>query len=231
MEVISSTTPAVSAGEELSNRLERFSDRPILLLLSGGSALHILDHISQTVLGPNLTISTLDERFSTEPTVNNFTQIQQSAFYGRAVEHGVSAIDTSIAPADTLRGAGERFEKALQNWHAKHPDGVMLATMGVGADGHTAGIFPGSHTVDFSGEEWVVAYEVPESANPHQQRITVTYTFLQTQVAEVLVYVTGSDKQSVIQDMQSSSCTLETMPACIIPTLNQVTLVTDFHEE
>jgi len=227
MKIISSNTPAATAGAALSHILEQYVGKPILLLLSGGSALKILDHVSEDVLSSQLTVSTLDERFSTDPLINNFAQIKATEFYSRVQARGGSFIDTSLTARDSLGEAAERFSKALQDWRERYSDGVVIATMGMGSDGHTAGILPGKYGVNFSGDAMVVAYEVPESVNPYTKRITVTYSFLRTQVKEVLLYVTGAEKKSVLQKIDSEECALENTPACILKELSTVTLVTD----
>ena len=46
---------AATAGENLNAVLAENKKLPILLMLSGGSCLSILDYVGQTVLGANLT--------------------------------------------------------------------------------------------------------------------------------------------------------------------------------
>lgn len=225
MEIITSSTPAITAGEVLGFKLEKYKNKPALLLLSGGSALSILDYVSETLLGPNLTITALDERFSTDPTINNFSQIKATKFYERVLKRGVSSIDTSVSQNDTLEEVGEYFEKSLREWRAQYPEGIVLATMGIGGDGHTAGIFPGEYPVNFSGPAWVVAYEVPESVNQYTKRITVTYTFLLTQISEAILFVSSTDKLAVIQRIENKPCSLKDTPACIFQSLSNITLV------
>lgn len=227
MDIKRSTTPAVTAGEELSEILEHYQDKPTLLLLSGGSALSILDHISETALGSQLAITTLDERFSTDPDVNNFTQIKATAFYRRAKDQGVSMIDTSVTETDTLKEAGRRFETELRDWRRENPDGIIIATMGVGIDGHTAGIFPNAYSEFFSGDSWVVAYEVPKSVNPHTKRITVTSRFLLEQVAHAVGFIVGDEKKSVLENLQKDSCAHREIPACVMREMKSVTVITN----
>lgn len=227
MEIVVSQAPTRTAATKLEQMLLRSKETPVLLLLSGGSALSWLDKISTEALNSQLTITTLDERFSTDTAVNNFAQIKATKFYTQAMAKGVNVIATTIAPDDTLAMAGKRFATALQNWREQHPKGVMLATLGVGSDGHTAGIMAGDYGVDFSAEAWVVAYEVPKSVNPYPKRITVTYTFLQTQIKEALVYVVGKEKQAIIQKIQSPACDCQTIPASILRKMSKVCLVTD----
>lgn len=227
MEIVRCNTPSETVGKAVSDALRRHSDKQILLLLSGGSALSMLEYVDRGVLGPHVTITTLDERFSSDPAINNFAQIEVTDFYADACRCGVQAIVTRVEATDSLEESGKCFEKSLREWRMKNPDGVILTTMGVGEDGHTAGIFPGTHDVDFSSDAWVVSYVVPKTVNSHQERITVSYTFLRTQVAEVFLYATGKKKQIVIEKIENF-CSVEQMPVCIVNQLPAVTFITDF---
>lgn len=230
MQCIRSDSAAKTAGEQLTTQLNHYREQPILLMLSGGSAWSLLEYVSPDVLGPHITITTLDERFSTDVTINNFAQLSTTQFYAQARAKGVAEISTLIEAGDTLVGAGQRFETALRAWRIKYPDGVVLATVGVGPDGHTAGIFPGAYEIEFSDTDWVVAYVVPKSINQYPERITVTYTFLRTQLTEAVLFISGSEKKHLIDSLLSSTCELQTMPACILTELAMVTLVTDILE-
>src|SRR4051812_45524273 len=75
-----------AAGEELNRLLASYKTVPVLLLLSGGSALFMLDYVSKNNTGEFLTISMLDERFSEDKEVNNFLQMQKMDFYSFALE-------------------------------------------------------------------------------------------------------------------------------------------------
>lgn len=227
MEIIATKNPAQVAGESLARLLQQYHDMPILLLLSGGSALAMLSHVPYEVLSSNITLTVLDERFSTNPSINNFAQLEKTDFFKKAMIKGVNVISTKIKQGESLLQAGERFATALHTWRAQHENGVMLATMGIGADGHTAGIFPSTEAVDFSAASWVVSYAVPLEVSQFQERITVTYTFLRDQVEAVVGYAVGAEKRTVISKLQQIMCPLSEMPACILRELKAVQLVTD----
>lgn len=227
MDILRSATAAMTAGQQLTQMLMRYQGQPTLLLLSGGSAVELLTYVDTNVVGSWLTISTLDERYSTDATINNFAQLQVLPFCQTAVAQGAQTISTAIRPDETLIESGARFEHALREWRSQYPYGQVVAVAGVGADGHTAGIFAGEYGVDLASEAWVAAYSVPTSVHQYTDRITVTYTFLRTQVTEVLVYVAGLAKQPIVEQLQRAACTHATIPAGIFNELSQVTLVTD----
>ena len=76
LEIFHIGSPAAGAGIALGEVLEYHKEQPVLLMLSGGSAFSILDYIEADVLGPNLTISILDERCSSDSKINNFLQLK-----------------------------------------------------------------------------------------------------------------------------------------------------------
>jgi 6-phosphogluconolactonase/glucosamine-6-phosphate isomerase/deaminase len=227
MNIITSPTPAMIAGTELGRLLETYEQQPILLLLSGGSALSILDYVDTKNVGPNLTITTLDERFSIDPTVNNFAQIQATDFFFRAQAQGAMSIATTILADDSLVTTGARFTNELHTWRNTHPKGIIIATMGVGPDGHTAGIFPHQPEFDFTTSNWVQAYTLTPDTNPYTKRITVTPTFLTSQVTHAIGYITGEKKRPLLEQLRNSQCSPQDTPACIMQAMPAVTIVTD----
>ncbi len=226
MEVIHTKTPQEEAGNALTSALLRNKERPILLMLSGGSAFEILPYVDIEALGPYITLSVLDERYSTDPDISNFSQLSRTEFFARATEGGAQSISTEITE-ETPEEAAVQWEVSLRVWKSVHPDGVVLATMGVGPDGHTAGIFPHVPEVDFSGESLVVAYVVPEGVHQYRERITTTFTFLTEWVNEAFVYVVGEGKREVLVQLEESTNFREEMPASIFHEMQSVKLYTD----
>jgi 6-phosphogluconolactonase/glucosamine-6-phosphate isomerase/deaminase len=227
MNHVRTANPSYESAKILGSVLEQHQKHPVLLLLSGGSALLMLDHIDVSLLSGNLTITTLDERFSEDPQISNFKQIEATEFYASAIKNDAQTISTTIFSGETLEEAGERFEHALRAWKQNNPDGVIIATMGIGPDGHTAGLFPHQKGIDFSSTAWVCAYEVPPEVNQYAKRFSVAYTFLRTCVNEVIVYAVGEDKRAIVEKIQQPDCRLEDIPACIIGELQRVTVITD----
>jgi 6-phosphogluconolactonase/glucosamine-6-phosphate isomerase/deaminase len=225
MHLITSNTPDITAGEQLASILQKHTNTPTLLMLSGGSALAMLEHVPARALRQNLTITTLDERYSIDPKVNNFNQIITTEFYQLAQAQNVSEISTLIENDETFAQAAKRFELALQNWRATHPQGVIIATMGVGTDGHTSGIFPNSTTPKTS--DWVMTERLINTTHTCPERISVTPLFLREQVSEAISYIVGEQKRDVLQQLKQPDCSPAVMPACIIKEMRAVTIVTD----
>ncbi len=113
-----------------------------LLLFSGGSALSVLDYIDNNVLGDYLTVGVLDERYDPTNQNNNFTQLTKTIFFRRAKKAKINFIDTSVKRNQTQQQLAEYFEKSLREWKKRNKNGIILATVGMGEDGHIAGIMP-----------------------------------------------------------------------------------------
>jgi 6-phosphogluconolactonase len=69
--------------------------------------------------------------------------------------------------------------------------------LGLGPDGHTASLFPGSEALDADPGRLVVFNEDPSGVNPHR-RMTLTYSGI-ARSRLVVVTVSGSSKQAALQ--------------------------------
>lgn len=226
MEIITTDKPKEEASKALSDSLRAYAGRPILLMVSGGSAFSLLDLVDTSVLGPHVTLTVLDERLSSNNAVNNFAQLEQTKFFASCALAGVRTISTKVLLKETLQDLQHRFDKALHDWKEQHTNGVILVTMGIGADGHTAGIFPGAQEVDFNDEDWTVGYALPKDINPYAYRVTVTYAFLRDCVDEAIVYAAGPEKSLVVNTLQLNASSLQTFPAAIFKEMLQLRVFT-----
>lgn len=85
------------------------------------------------------------------------------------------------------------YEARLRSIHHDHrPDLVFL---GMGADGHTASLFPGSPTLR-ERQRWFVGTEIPATG---ERRITATYPFLWS-ATRLLVLAVGEHKAEALRD-------------------------------
>jgi 6-phosphogluconolactonase/glucosamine-6-phosphate isomerase/deaminase len=218
------------AGQALNNILAANAGYAVLLMLSGGSALKLVNAIEPENLNENLSITVLDERFSQDPKINNFSQLQNTDFYKIALKKDVSFFGTSPRNIDTPRSLQERWETNLRNWAAENPNGKIIATIGMGPDGHIAGIFP--HPEDekkfnnlFLSDAWTVAYNVG-TKNPYPDRVTTTITFLK-KIDSAVVFVTGKEKITPLKKLASKSASLEELPAMALWDLKDAEVYTD----
>lgn len=82
---------------------------------------------------------------------------------------------------------------------ARGEHGIDLALLGVGTDGHTASLFPGSPSVE--SQEWAVPAVAPEGA-PSRQRVSLTLPALCAS-SRALFLVTGEGKAEIMRRLMT----------------------------
>jgi len=174
------------------------------------------------MLGNYLTIGVLDERYDIKGENNNFVQLSQTGFYRKALKSGCAFIDTGVRPGQTQKALADYFEGKLREWRKNNPDGEIIATIGIGPDGHTSGIMPFPEDKDrfdalFNGERWVVAYDAA-GKTPYPERVTTTNTFLKL-INRAFVFATGREKADALPRMQEDRPVSE-VPAAILKELS-----------
>ena len=226
MQIIRSDHSLQAAGSCLNDLLWPYQEQPILLLLSGGSAFSLLSYVDTASLLDHVTISLIDERSSVDPGASNWLKLQATGFYHAAIKANARTIEP-LTHSTSDDQAAVIWERNLQQWFLDHPSGVCIATLGIGHDGHIAGIFPGDWGDKLSGPAWTAAYELPEHINPYTKRLTVTNTFLLRQVDHAVVYAVGEEKAAVITALLNKTSALETLPARILYLMKDVQFFTD----
>lgn len=125
-------------------------------------------------------------------------------------QRNVLRIAGELDPED----AAERYEGRLR---ALFPDpdapifDVLL--LGVGADGHTASLFPGSPAL-LERERWVVPVQAPRGVMP-RDRITLTLPVLE-RAREVWFLASGADKRPVIAEILGGTAAGRRLPASLV---------------
>ena len=225
------TASLAEAGENFNALLIDNKKRSILLMLSAGSALSILDYVGPNSLGENLTVSMLDERFSQAADVNNFLQFQKLDFYKDALTNGASFFGTLPRFDDTMDSLKQRWEKNLKTWRTENPNGIIIATLGMGPDGHTAGIFANDDEKEFDklfiGDNWITAYDV---GNKHQykERITTTLTFFKN-IDFGIGFVSGPEKKPKLDELIANQSPTNQFPASSWHEIKNVKIFTDIN--
>ncbi len=179
--------------------------KSVLFLSSGGSSFEVLNHIPGEALGKNLTIGVLDERHDPTNKNSNFAQLMESSFYEGAELAGCSFIDTTTRESQTAGELADFFEKSLRDWRMDHPGGVIIATIGIGRDGHIAGIMPfpeNPRRFDelFNSDRWVAAYNAGEKS-AHPARVTTTFAFISL-IDRPYVFAAGREKRHILERLE-----------------------------
>jgi len=218
---------AKNLAEDLGEYISSLGDTHILLLLSGGSALSILEHFPGAVLGENITIGVLDERFDPDPTDQNYYSLKQFPFYKKAKESGVNFIESNHLT--TVYMLADDLTRDWESWVKNNPDGKIVATMGIGPDGHTAGIMPFPEDPQkfkelFEDDISTIAYSAG-SKNPIPIRATATNTFLR-KIDRAFVFMSGKDKTRAAISLAGVG-SLHELPARIIKEIPHTTYATN----
>ena len=81
--------------------------------------------------------------------------------------------------------------------------GIDLIHLGLGADGHTASLFPGAPTLDAGPDHLVAATEDPNGRNPHP-RMTLTLPAINAARCAVFT-VTGDAKRAAVDQLRQGA--------------------------
>lgn len=188
----------------------------VLLLLSGGSVIDLEIRVLNILSNPRaVTVSLSDERFG--PLTHADSNWRQLCDAG--------LLDTAVNFAPVLEG--EDFDTTLKNYRglldsAASEYSQIIAVLGMGSDGHTAGILPGSTAA--SSTDTVAGFEGPDF-----KRITVTANFL-VNIDKAVVYAVGDSKHYQI-DRLSEDVPLAEQPVQLLKHIKEVEFYNDYKGE
>lgn len=102
---------------------------------------------------------------------------------------GIRAVPTELPPVE----AAAAYERALRNFDPASP--LDLVLLGMGADGHTASLFPGDDALN-EKNRWAINVQAPPSS-PVRDRVTLTLPLIATAL-HALFLVTGAEKHDTL---------------------------------
>lgn len=97
------------------------------------------------------------------------------------------------APWLTASDSAAHYEAVLRSLHPEGRSDLVL--LGMGDDGHTASLFPGTGALEAPDSRWFVANHVPKLDT---DRLTATYSFLRSS-REVMFLVSGDAKAEALR--------------------------------
>lgn len=105
--------------------------------------------------------------------------------------------------------SAERYEEELKKIPNQEFDVVIL---GIGNDGHTASLFPGSPTL--KERKHLAVHTINESAPnpPVAGRLTITWPVIMKS-GEVVLLVSGKEKQEIMNELLHGKATASVLPA------------------
>lgn len=204
---------------DLTSRLVRelADGKRVLWLTSGGSnipsSVQIMDNIS-AAHSKNLSVSLADERYG-EPghSESNWTKLMEAGFAGKQAK---------LLP---VLKPGASFEQSILDYRkiiseAFDSNDVILAQLGIGQDGHVAGILPGSPAAE-EKTELVAGYE-----DPPLSRMTLTFPALR-RVTAAYVFAFGKPKHKALASLQARALPPFKQPSQILNELSEAYMYSD----
>lgn len=236
--LIITDTPAKGAGEHINTSIqEHVGD--VVCLLSGGSALDVIEFIrpgkkcyhadctrAQCEKTECRTIFMMgDERASREPKINNFLQLQ-SRYPGHPILKQL--IETVPKEAESVKDFSLRVEAEFFSKITELNNLKILYILGVGTDGHAAGIFPlqiDSFRKTYT-EDLTYVPVVLESLSI-DSRASFTPNWILNNVDELIGYVVGADKREILMKLNTEDKKLNERPAELLKLHARATVYTD----
>jgi 6-phosphogluconolactonase/glucosamine-6-phosphate isomerase/deaminase len=213
----------------LSLIFKTYENDPILFLSSGGSCLGILNN--DDIFCPiNLTVGIVDERFTFELENQNFQRLKNSKFVKKNIEK-ITFLDQQINMGDEFENYTKKFKESIEEWLATHSEGKVIITLGMGVDGHTAGIFPNKNIQLFNELfnnplNLVTGYFLDKKTSAFDKRISITNYFLKHFVDHTISYVAGAHKKNAFFRLKRD-LEIHKMPFQVIKKMKNVKLFTD----
>lgn len=175
-------------------------DSPIRVVLAGGSTPRPIYQklaASDSIDWEHVQVFFGDERaVRPDDEASNYRMARESLLDAVDIpDENVYRMRGDIDPAE----AACEYEQALQrvfDLDGLDPPRFDLILLGMGADGHTVSLFPGTRALEET-ERLVVANPVPKMETV---RITLTYPVLNA-AHQILFLVTGEDKAEAIQQV------------------------------
>lgn len=196
------------------------------LALAGGSTPKLLYNLLGTTYRDDVDWSKTHLFWGDERAVppdhpdSNFRMVQ-----GALLEHiphpvGVHRIMGELEPSEAARRYGQRLAEIF----SPNAPVVDLILLGMGADGHTASLFPHTEALNET-EEWVVANHVPQL---DIWRITLTYPVLNN-ARQVIFMVAGENKAERLYEVLHGEVRPFDLPSqAVNPAQGDVTWAVDY---
>jgi 6-phosphogluconolactonase/glucosamine-6-phosphate isomerase/deaminase len=237
-QLIITDTPAKAVGEQVNNSIqEHVGD--VVCLLSGGSAIDIVEHIrpGKKCFHAECNGTTCektecrtifmmgDERVSRESSINNFLQLQNRYHDHPILNHLIETVpkENELTQNFALR-ISENFFLTL----AELSNPKIIYILGVGTDGHTAGIFP-LEMQSFRKTYGADLNYVPVDLEGLKidSRASFTPNWILNNVDELIGYVVGIDKRDILTKLSSEDKKLNERPAELLKLHKHTVVYTD----
>lgn len=207
--------PAIAV---LQKRLEEelTASKRVLWLVSGGSnisaSVQIMHNLDATITS-HLTIMPVDERYGlVDHPDSNIGTLLAAGFNIKQ-----ATLITILQPDTSFEATADRFDYIARQAFSSNE--VIIAQLGIGADGHIAGILPDSPAV--ASPDFVAAY----SSQPYQRLTLTDHALKRVSAAYVLAF--GEDKKAALEQLAARLVSYADQPAQILKELPEAYVFSD----
>lgn len=210
---------AEDAAKHIAERLRTLlaSGKSVLWLVSGGSNVFIqtaaMDMVPDS-LSKNLTIMPVDERYGKYNNPNSVTTKLRKAGFDPKHAEWVDILEENLDPDETV----SRFNQLLAREIAIGD--YFFITLGMGADGHTAGILP--HSPALLNSDMAIYYKGHDFA-----RITLCADTIAQHSDEVVLSAFGDEKHDALHKLAGKDDQREVVPAMLLREVHNTTVFND----
>ena len=214
------TTDSGYVSEKLAGIIdgELTKRRRVLWLLSGGSAITVAVGAAKLLSASDvsmLSVGLIDERYGPPGHADsNWAQLQAAGFKLPGGQM-IPVLDGSGIEQTTRKY--NRFISSMFN-----PGVYKIGLMGIGSDGHTAGLLPGSRAAEST--DFVVSYQGPD-----YRRITLSARGI-AGLDKAVVYASGKAKQIAIDNL-AKEIPPSSQPAQLLKLIDDVDVYNDIKGE
>ncbi len=200
------------AKELMKLTISHTSDRPFAIALSGGSTPKRLykllaeEPFHSQIPWDNIAFYFGDER-SVPPD-------HEESNFRMARETFLDSVPSASYRMEAESGKAEAYASLLEDHLPKDESGVPtfdVVLLGIGADGHTASLFPATQALHES-QRWVVMNEVPQN---NTVRMTLTYPVINA-AHHIWVLASGASKQRIVQGVFAPTPSTPNWPICSV---------------
>ncbi len=209
--------PLESALTDLGNQLlsHLSNQEKVLWLVSGGSNIGNTIAIMNVIpdqYKSNLELLLVDERYGpADFERSNYNQLIKNGLKLGQARFETILRNISIEASGAL--LANRFEVALRQ------SDFTIAQIGIGKDGHIAGILPSSPAIN--SKDLVATYQAADF-----DRITLTFKALQ-QIDHIAVFCYGPDKREALDKIYSNNSSVNTIPGLFLQQIKRVRVYND----
>ncbi len=229
-----------TSSERLIEIIKQNSSKKILLLLSGGSVVgmygNLVRWIKDKKIRDKFAMGQVDERFKPNGEWKMENARMNIDINANAIwKTGLWEVcEERKIPYFTITQEGT-FEESARMYNARMHECMneytfKMAILGIGEDGHTAGLLPG-YAKGWDKERWIVGYEISNikyQISNIRKRITLTPKALRG-LDYALVAAIGENKkdalEKIVKDIKDAN--IDKTPGLILREIQKVDLVTD----